>query len=185
MILIGDGLNEDLKDILKNGLGGVVTVLVLAAAVFVFGSVSANLPIIEAFFNEKQFSLINLVLITLVAYPIMVILIDKARNLIRFTSKEIVGGQLNQGESIPVQTKNGRKIKIQLDDISPNEGIFRITRVIISILDENGNILERFKVPQDTKKVVKINGEELKLRIGEVTAGYTFGSKWAEVGIYE
>jgi hypothetical protein len=178
-------MNTDINDIIKNGLGGLVTVLLVGVFVFLYGVINNSLDNIITFINEKRFSLVETVLIIVIAYPIIIFAAKKIISILRFSSKEIVGGQLNQGEFIQLKTKAGKQIKIQLDDITPNEGILRISKAIISILDENDNILDRFKIPQDTNKIVNVSGEEIKLRVGEITAGYTFGAKWAELSILE
>jgi hypothetical protein len=91
-------------------------------------------------------------------------------------AKESVSGILNQGESLPVGD-----LKFQLDDL---EAHGEVTSAIISIIDANGNVLEKDKVlPGQTKEFV-ISGETYRFHVYKVAPGYTFGAKWADVAIF-
>jgi len=85
---------------------------------------------------------------------------------------EVASGILNMGESLSFGEYNMR-----LDDIDITEGR---PAAVVSILDRNATfIYTRLKIP----KWDYVYFEGYRIRADEVTAGYTFGAKWAQFTI--
>jgi hypothetical protein len=91
-------------------------------------------------------------------------------------AKESIAGILNQGESLPVDG-----LKFQLDDLEAHGDV---TSAIISVLDANGNVLDKDKVDPGNTKEFNIKGKTYRFHVYKVAPGYTFGAKWADVAIF-
>jgi len=91
-------------------------------------------------------------------------------------AKESVSGIINQGESLPVDD-----LKFQLDDLEAHGDT---TAAIISIIDANGNVLEKDKVSPGQTKEFNVGGTQFRFHVYKVAPGYTFGAKWADVAIF-
>ncbi|MEW6722464.1 MAG: hypothetical protein AB1324_04330 [Candidatus Micrarchaeota archaeon] len=92
-------------------------------------------------------------------------------------AKEAIGGIINQGEHLPVDN-----LKFQLDDLEAH-GDTGVS-AILSILDANGNILQKDKVSPGQTKEFNVQGKVYRFHVYKVAPGYTFGAKWADVAIY-
>jgi hypothetical protein len=92
-------------------------------------------------------------------------------------AKESIGGIVNQGESLPVDN-----LKFQLDDLEAHGNVD--TAAIISVLDANGNILKKDKIPQSQTKEFTVAGKTYRIHVYKVAPGYTFGAKWADLAVY-
>lgn len=91
-------------------------------------------------------------------------------------AKESGSGILNQGESLPIDS-----LKFRLDDLTNGS---TGAAAAISILDANGNILKSDLIPGGQTRVYSIGGKTYAFHVYTVAPGYTFGVKWAEVGIF-
>ena len=87
-----------------------------------------------------------------------------------------VWGVLNQGEHLDVND-----LSFQVDDFMQDGGKWY---ALFSVLDANGNIIKKLKIGQDSCNEIAVGGNSYKISVPVIGAGYVFGAKWAEVGIY-
>jgi len=89
--------------------------------------------------------------------------------------KERVSGIINAGESFEIDC-----LKFKLEDVEVYEDT---TAAVISLLDENGNILEKDKVEVGITKEFNIDGRMYRLHVWKTGPGHDFGDKWADISI--
>ncbi|MBU0526850.1 hypothetical protein KKE92_00055 [Candidatus Micrarchaeota archaeon] len=88
-----------------------------------------------------------------------------------------ISGDINQGELLIAGA-----FKIRLDDLSTipsNEP----PSAVLSILDHLDNVLDHVEVQEDTSAVLEFGSVTMTITANEVAAGYTFGSKWADLSV--
>ena len=90
-------------------------------------------------------------------------------------ANEAIAATLQVGESF---TYNG--LKFQLGDLSVSG-----TAALINVLDSNGYSLVNANISQGQTQVFTIGGKSYPVHVYTVGAGYTFGEKWADLGIYD
>jgi len=89
--------------------------------------------------------------------------------------KERVSGIINAGESFEIDC-----LKFKLEDVEVYEDT---TAAVISLLDENGNILKKDKVEVGITKEFNIDGRMYRLHVWKTGPGHDFSDKWADISI--
>jgi hypothetical protein len=102
------------------------------------------------------------------------------------------------GSATFVKESVGGVVNVYNDPLYPNPGLsvdnllFRVDNVDgqagkswadISVLDSNGNELERFRIDEGTTKSITVNGKTYFLRAWKVSPGIQPGARWVQLSI--
>jgi len=104
-------------------------------------------------------------------------------------AKEAVDGILNVGMSLPVDSVNGVKLqdslKFQVDTVIPlaSSSIGAGTAIVFT-RDMNGDIILTDTISPGQIVSHMVNGQNYYIQAYKIAAGYTYGSLWADIGIY-